>query len=231
MTVPRTLVALPPAAGAVPADSGAAPEPPAATVDWLAELAAGSESALSRLIETWGPSLHRFVYRYLQDEATTADLVQETFVRAYQQRARYRPGGSPSAWLFTIAANLCHNHRRWQRRHPAESLDAPVGGEGGRPAPGPAAPHGSPADRLARQETAAAVRAAIEALPHEMRVTLLLFEFEDLSYSEIAAVVGCSPRGVETRLLRARTRLKAALGALWAEVTSGPAPRVRARPA
>lgn len=184
--------------------------------DWLAELAAGSDAALGRVIERWGPPLHHFVHRYVDNAAAAEDLVQETFVRVYQHRARYRPGKSPAAWIFTIAANLCHNHRRWMGRHATVPLNAP--GPGGQSAEQPVSPSGSPAERLLRAETAAAVRAAIDALPHDLKVTLLLFEFDDMSYADIGRVVGCSTRGVETRLVRARARLRAALGGLWREL-------------
>lgn len=189
-------------------------------VDWLEELAAGSDAALGHLIARWGNALHRFAARYVQDDAAATDIVQETFVRVYQQRERYRGGGSPSAWMFTIAANLCRNHRRWRSRHDAVPLDARTDEHSDEGTAAIAATGDSPADRLVRAETAAAVRAAIEALPHDMKVTLLLFEFDDLSYDDIARVVGCSPRGVETRLSRARAKLREQLGGLWDEILS-----------
>lgn len=194
-------------------------DPPASKVDWLAQLAAGSDAALTHLIREWGPALHRFVYRYVQDASVAEDLVQETFVRVYRQRERYRPGKSPSAWLFTIAANLCHNHRRWQGRHPTVPLAVTDEPPGSGPQAAVVAAPGSPRERALQSETVAAVRAAIDDLPHDMKSTLLLFEFDELSYTDIAQVVGCSPRGVETRLTRARARLRSALGALWQEVT------------
>jgi RNA polymerase sigma-70 factor, ECF subfamily len=202
---------------------------PDSTVDWLAQLASGSEAALSQLIARWGTPLHRFAARYVQNEAVAAEIVQETFVRVYQQRAQYRGGGSSSAWIFTIAANLCRNHHRWRSRHETLPLAAPTPDGAQESAIEPVAPDGSPAERLMRAETAAAVRAAIDALPHEMKTTLLLFEFDDLSYDDIARVVGCSPRGVETRLSRARAKLRAQLGGLWEDILSRPEPRAANR--
>ena len=66
----------------------------------------------------------------------------------------------------------------------------------------------------------AAVRAAIDLLPHDLKVTLLLHHYEHLSYREISAVVGCSERGVETRLYRARQQLRSLLAPQLAETTT-----------
>ena len=174
------------------------------------ELLAGREAALAEIIELWQGPLLRFVYRYAQVEADARDLVQETFVRLYAQRGRFRPGAVFSAWIFTIAANLCHNQARWKKRHPAESLDARS--EVARQ-PSFAGPQPSPDQALLKAERVQAVRAAIDGLPHDLKVTLLLYEYEELGYREIAAVVGCSEKGVEARLARARERLRTALAA------------------
>jgi RNA polymerase sigma-70 factor (ECF subfamily) len=61
---------------------------------------------------------------------------------------------------------------------------------------------------LEHDETCAAIRAAIDRLPHELKTTILLHHYERLSYREIGAISGCSERGVETRLYRARQRLR-----------------------
>jgi RNA polymerase sigma factor (sigma-70 family) len=125
----------------------------------MAALARGSHAGLEALMAAWQTPLHRFIYRYVQDEAAAEDLTQETFVRIYQHRLRFRPDTSFACWAFSIAANLCRNHRRWRWRHRTDSFD-------GRPnspdtvLPCTAAgPHGE----LVAFETSAAVRAAINA--------------------------------------------------------------------
>jgi RNA polymerase sigma-70 factor, ECF subfamily len=178
----------------------------------MVALARGSDAALGSLIRAWELPLHRFIYRYVQDAATAQDLTQETFVRIYQNRSRYRPGTPFARWLLTIAANLCRNHRRWRWRHRAEPLDGDA--RATMDHSDAAAPH----DQLVAAETSRAVRAAIDALPPDLRCTVLLFEFDELSYHDIAVVLGCSERGVETRLARARARLREKLGSIWHEI-------------
>lgn len=179
----------------------------------LLALQQGEAVALNRLITRWERPLHSFAYRYLQNDTDAGDLVAETFVRLYQQRQRLRPDTRLSAWLFTTLTNLCHNHHRWRRRHPTVALDAPAGA-GSSPG-GAELPSGQPAPdaALEHDETLAAVRAAIDHLPHDLKVTLLLHHYDRLSYQAIAAITGCSPRGVETRLYRARQLLRESLAA------------------
>jgi len=181
---------------------------PASDLVCLQALQQGRDTALNQLIARWQRPLFAFAWRYVQNQADAHDLVAETFVRLHQQRARLRPDTKVSAWLFTTLSNLCHNHYRWRRRHPSVSLDAPVD-EAGTPAH-EAVPSDAPLPdaALARDETCAAIRAAIDRLPHELKTAILLYHYERLSYREIGAITGRSERGVETRLYRARQRLR-----------------------
>jgi RNA polymerase sigma-70 factor, ECF subfamily len=195
------------------------PIDPATSRAQLLALQQGKATALNQLIESWQRPLHRFAYRYLQNSADAHDLVAETFVKLYQRRLGLRPDTNLSAWLFTTLTNLCHNHHRWRRRHPTVSFDQPAGaGEAVRPS-GLSSALPAPDAALAFDESLAAVRHAIEALPHELKVTILLHHYEQLSYREIAAITACSERGVETRLYRARQQLRKGLAKYFREVS------------
>jgi RNA polymerase sigma-70 factor, ECF subfamily len=183
---------------------------PATDLAELHALQRGDESALNRLIAAWERRLFGFAWRYLRNTADAQDLVAQVFVRLYQQRARLRSDTNLSAWLFTSLANLCHNHHRWRQRHPSASLDADDGdgaenGELAADAP-------LPGEAMEQRERLDALAAAIDRLPPELKVTVLLHHYERLSYREIAEITGCSEGGVDTRLCRARARLRAALG-------------------
>jgi RNA polymerase sigma-70 factor (ECF subfamily) len=186
----------------------------------LLALKQGDAAALNGLIARWERPLLSFAYRYAQNHADAEDLVAETFVRLYRQRERLRDDTKLSAWLFTTLSNLCHNHHRWKRRHPVMPLDAPaapgdtrsVGAELASAQPAPDA-------ALVQDEALTAVRAAIARLPHDLKVTVLLHHYDHLSYREIAEISGCSERGVETRLYRARQQLRQMLAGLLQETT------------
>lgn len=176
----------------------------------IAALAGGDDRALGALIDRWHLPLRQFVFRFVQQAEDTEDLVQETFVRVFRHRERYRPESKFSTWLFTIAVNLCRNHAARRRRRPTVSLDD--GGEdGARQRREAVSLDAGPHERVDHAERVAAVRAAIGALPADLRTAVLLFEYEHLSHAEIATIESTTPKAIETRLYRARQRLRKSL--------------------
>jgi RNA polymerase sigma-70 factor (ECF subfamily) len=171
----------------------------------------GDDLALNELMSQWQAPLVSFILRYTGNSADALDLAQETFVRVYESRARYQPSAKFSTWLFTIASNLCRNLARWRERHPTVSLDAPNDGDGATLGSVLPAPAESPSDSAERNDVASAVREHIQALPHDLKAAVLLFEYDGLSHEEIGQILGCSPKAVETRLYRGRKLLRAAL--------------------
>ncbi|MBK8857368.1 MAG: RNA polymerase sigma factor [Opitutaceae bacterium] len=166
---------------------------------------------LDQLMARWQRPLYEFAYQYLRNHSDAQELVAESFVRLYQHRHRLRPDTSLSGWLFTTLSNLCCNHYRWRRRHPTVSLDA-TAGDAVSPVPSLSdRPELEPGRRLEKDEALTALDAALENLPHDLKVTLLLHHYNKMPYEEIAAVVNCSTRGVETRLYRARQKLRETL--------------------
>lgn len=164
---------------------------------------AGDTVAFGRLMEEWELPVKRLLARLVQNAAEAEDLAQETFVRVWRQRARYRLDAPFRPWLFAIALNLGRNRLRWWRRRPQLSLDAWTEAGGEVRAEEAAAP--ATLERLERVE---AVRAAIAALPVGLREVIVLFQYEELSQREIAFVTGMSEKAVESRLFRARVRLR-----------------------
>ncbi|HLP07338.1 MAG TPA: sigma-70 family RNA polymerase sigma factor [Opitutaceae bacterium] len=180
----------------------------------MLRLREGDEAALGRLMERWETPLKSFLYRLLLDSGEAAEVAQEAFVKLFFQRARFRPEARFAPWLLTIAANLARNRRRWWRRHPTVSLDAPAtDGETDSPAWELIDPSIGPADRSLAAERAAEVRRAVGELPHELREIVVLAEFEERSHAEIAEILGCTAKAVEMRLYRARVKLRVKLGA------------------
>jgi RNA polymerase sigma-70 factor (ECF subfamily) len=187
----------------------------------LASLRQGDDEALEALIGRWEGPLYAFAWRYVRSEAEARDLVAETFVKLHQQRERLREDTRLSAWLFTTLANLCHNLHRWRRRHPGLSLNAPLGDTTETLADRIPDPQNTPREQAEKDEELGALCAAIEALPHDLKSTLLLHHYERLSYREIGDIMGCSERGVETRLYRAKQQLREALKTGRASIFSG----------
>ena len=178
----------------------------------MTRLRDGDDLALNELMGRWQQPLTSYLARLCGNEATALDLAQETFVRVYEARARYDARGRFATWLYTIASNLARNAHRWKQRHPAVSLDAPIEEGGGTTLAAHLFDSGAEPDASAdTNERAIAVRAAVAALPEDQRTIVLLSEFEDRSHADIAAVLGCTAKAVETRLYRARQTLRTKL--------------------
>lgn len=181
----------------------------------LLALQNGESRALDRLVLRWEGRLYGFAWRYLHHEADARDMVASVFVRLFQQCHRLRDDTNLSAWLFTTTANLCANHQRWRRRHPNVSFDVPA-----------ASDHlmdeaTAPDAQLQHKELLTVLQQALANLPHDLKTTLLLHHYERLSCREISTITGCSIRGVETRLYRARQLLRARIDHLLHEPLAG----------
>jgi len=177
----------------------------------LQSLQADEVGVLDQLMARWQRPLYEFAYQYLRNHCDAQELVAESFVRLYQHRHRLRPDTNLSGWLFATLSNLCCSHYRWRQRHATVSLDVTADAAAG-PAPGLAdRPELEPDRRLEKDEALTALDAALANLPHDLKVTLLLHHYNRMSYEDIAAVLHCSTRGVETRLYRARQKLRETL--------------------
>lgn len=173
----------------------------------MAALANGDDDGLNQLIDRWQAPITAYLYRMVGDYESALDLSQEVFVRLYRNRANFKEGRSFSSYIFTIATNLGKNHFRWKGRHPETGLDP----EWGSNISGEGVDHVSPAGFLEKSEESKKVKEAVSALPEKLRIPLILYYYQDLPQSEIAAILKCSEKSIETRLYRARKLLKASL--------------------
>lgn len=174
----------------------------------MQRLVDGHDAALNSLMERHGERLFHYLIRQLRSEDDAEDVAQEAFVRVYQHRAKFDAGQKFSTWLYTIATNLARDRLKWRSRHPQVSLDQPVGD--GDSVMGDALPDSNPLPDvvLVSNERADAVRDAIAALPEDLRTALILSEYQLLANAEIANVLRCSVKAVESRIYRAKQRLR-----------------------
>ena len=179
----------------------------------MARLIAGGDAALNDLMTRHGERLFHYLIRVLQDEGEAADISQETFARVYLNREKFRSSNRFSTWLYTIATNLARDVLRRRSRRPQVSLESSSDDEMTLKDVLPSTDL-TPNEQLELSERAAAVRQAIAHLPEDLRVPLVLAEYEDQSHAEIAAVLDCSPKAVEMRIYRARQQLRSSLASL-----------------
>jgi RNA polymerase sigma-70 factor (ECF subfamily) len=174
----------------------------------MERLIAGHDTALNDLMERHATPVFQFLCRMLGNEDDANDAAQETFARVYRARASFRLDRKFSTWCYTIAANLARNQIRWRARHPTVSLDADTEATG--QTIGSMLPAGEPApsEQALAAERAAAVSAAVNQLPEDLREAIVLCEWEDLSMAEAAAILNVTSKAVESRLYRARQSLR-----------------------
>ncbi|MBV8881183.1 MAG: sigma-70 family RNA polymerase sigma factor [Planctomycetaceae bacterium] len=163
----------------------------------------GDERCFEELVKKHTRGVLNLVYRYLGDASRAEDVSQDIFVKVYRARMKYEPKAKFSTWLYRIAVNHCLNEIRSRKSQP--SLGTPINDM-------IEEPEGeNPDARLTRTELQGAVKAAIDALPENQRMAVILSRYEDMSYDEIAETMGMSLEAVKSVLFRAKENLKLAL--------------------
>lgn len=180
----------------------------------MARLAGGHQAALNDLMDRHAERLFHYLVRSLQDEDDANDLAQETFVKVYQHRAKFDPSQKFTTWLYAIASNLVRDRYRWRARHPQVSMDAENEQSDTSFKDSLRAADATPDEQMQAGERAEAVRKAVAALPEELRQPLILAVYQGLPQAEIAVILQCSVKAVETRIYRARQQLRTVLAGL-----------------
>lgn len=174
----------------------------------------GDRNAFTLLVKRYQDRIYNLIYRYIGNAEDAIDLTQETFIKAFVKLGEFKGNSKFYTWLYRIAVNACIDFRRRQRisivhwddmrpnefdrldmDEPANSID--VVGE-----------DSNPEAHMLKSELRQIVREAINTLPEHLRIVLILREYEDLSYEEIASIIGCRVGTVKSRLFQAREMLK-----------------------
>jgi RNA polymerase sigma-70 factor, ECF subfamily len=168
----------------------------------------GDQAALAELITRYERKTYNLAYRLMGNHADASDAAQEALVRVYTRLHNFRGDSAFSTWLFRVVTNTCLDELRRRGRLRHASLDNPLPAEEGA-LPRQTTDEGDgPTERAERREVQAAVRRAINRLPDEYRAVVVMRDLHDLSYHEIAAVLGTSLGTIKSRLHRARQALR-----------------------
>jgi RNA polymerase sigma-70 factor (ECF subfamily) len=169
----------------------------------------GDTEAFTELVEKYKQPVMNMVYRTLRDATEAEDLAQNVFVQVYKSAYRYKSSAKFTTWLFTIARNLCLNEIRRRSRHPAESLDATHTEQDDQPVRQfEDKKTFSPPESLLHGELEKKITEVLAGLPENQRTAILLCRQEELSYEEIADVLGCSLSATKSLIHRGRETLK-----------------------
>jgi RNA polymerase sigma-70 factor (ECF subfamily) len=151
-----------------------------------------------------------FCYAFVRNREIAEDLAQETFLRVYRSAPRYKPLAKFTTWLYRISANLCINELNKGKLRRAVSLDEPAGSnpDGTRIVERIAADVKAPMTEAEIREAHRLVEEAIKRLPEDQRTTLVMVEYHNLSYRDIADILGVTVSAIKMRVKRARETLR-----------------------
>ncbi len=164
----------------------------------------GEYEAFEMLFERHRTLVYRFAYQMVPRRDDAEDIVQEAFVRAYQNLDRYRDEAKFTTWLLRIVSNLCTDQARMHSRRTAlEQQEA-----GGALDWMTVGNTDDPVQNLEADRRKEALRKALAALPVHHRTVIVLRDIEEREYSEIASMLNCTVGGAKLRVLRARRALR-----------------------
>jgi RNA polymerase sigma-70 factor, ECF subfamily len=155
------------------------------------------------LVEAYSGEMFAYVWRMLRDTADAEDCLQETFLRAYRAFSRVRAGTNYRAWLYKIATNTARTHAKQRGRLAARTIDLD---------PELPSERAAPIDQVVRRETIESVMRAVEALPHQQRAALIMRQYQELGYDDIAAALDCTEAAARANVYQALKKLRAQFG-------------------
>jgi len=161
---------------------------------WIA--AQEPQPEFADLVETHAREIHAFVWRLMREDGEAEDVLQSGFLRAFRAYPRLPAGANYRAWLYKIAGNEARTQLGKRARRPAELPDD-------FPALAPSVEHQAE-QRMRLREVAQAV----EGLPHKQRSSLILRNYQGLSYAEIGEILELSPEAARANVYQALRKLR-----------------------
>jgi len=173
----------------------------------------GDMMAFEELVARHRDKIYGRAFSMMRNEEEAIDLSQEAWVKAWQRLAQFHGESSFATWLTRITINLCLDQLRRQKRVRAESIEEMDEESGGVERQMPVVTV-NPTERLERGELRQRIDVALGKLSDDHRTVLVLHEFEEMEYKEIAKAIGCSIGTVMSRLFYARRKMASLLADL-----------------
>lgn len=190
--------------------SAAVPDADVEDVRLMQLVSTGDMMAFEQLVERHQALVAGTVGRMLWNNADVEDIAQQVFVRVWKSAKRYEPRAKFTTWLLKITRNLVFNELRRRKRHATVPLQSEVEGE---ELQLPDRREQTPDASLLERELQSSIEDAIGQLPESQRMAVVLRRYDELSYEDIAEVLGQSVPAVKSLLFRARTELRLRLKA------------------
>ena len=173
----------------------------------------GDMAAFEELVARHRDKIYARAFSMMRNEDEAVDLSQEAWVKSWQRLQQFQGDSSFGTWMTRIVINLCLDQLRRRKRQRTESIEEMDEESGGVERQMPVVTV-NPTERLERGELRKRIDGALEQLSHEHRTVLVLHEFEEMEYKEIARTMGCSIGTVMSRLFYARRKMAVLLANL-----------------
>ena len=195
------------------------PDPRAEEHALVEGLRTGQDQAYELLIVQYQQPVYNLIYRLLNNPSDANDVVQEVFLKVFRNIGSFRGQSSLKTWIYRIAVNEAHNHRRWFGRHRKQEIGLERDDDDRSYQDTLSDPGRSPFDVAADEEAHNILDSAMQGLNPTFRAAVVLRDMEDLSYEEIADILQINLGTVKSRIMRGREALRHALKARLAPAT------------
>ncbi len=174
----------------------------------MTRIAEGDGSAFEVLVQRHQSSILNLIYRCIGDREYAQDLAQEVFFKVWQAAKNYKPEAKFTTWIYRITINLCLNELKAARRRRWFHTLQTGGGSEAPSIEDLSDDSPSAEDLLLMQERNRRISDALQGLPSNQRLALILKRYDGLSYQEISQILGCSVSAVESLIVRAKKNLQ-----------------------
>jgi RNA polymerase sigma-70 factor (ECF subfamily) len=175
--------------------------------DLIKALRGGNQAAFKELFDSSSDLVYNVAYRMLQNKQDAEDVTQEVFFQAYKSLKHFRAESQLSTWLYRIAVNRSLNHQRKRKLERWLSLDFDSNVKSTENFANLGTTEKSADSLMEKKDIERIVQEAINSLPDQQRIAILLHRYEELPYEEIAKIMGSTTASVESRLHRAKQAL------------------------
>ncbi|MCH8019230.1 sigma-70 family RNA polymerase sigma factor [candidate division KSB1 bacterium] len=163
----------------------------------------GDVNAFNTLVWRWEKSVYNFILRYIGDREESQDICQKTFIRVYRKLNRLRDTEKFSTWLYQIAINICRDEIKSRSRRKTYSLDHLQENSNGAQAGVlnlTTDSKSEPEEQAHKRDVSDLIGRALQTLPEEQRVVIIMKEYQGLKFTEIADILETSVNTAKSRM-------------------------------
>lgn len=180
---------------------------------WIKDFRRGDQSAFEKIFNKYKVKVVNLAYRFVRQKEAAEDIAHDVFIKIYEKKFDNDPKAKFSTWLYRVTVNTSLDLIR-KKKFTSYSLDEPIQDEEGQKnnlLEKFSKPQVHPVQVLQDEELKVLVRKEIEKLPENLKIPILLYQFEDLHYKEIATVMQITEKAVEKRIYHAKEHLRRTL--------------------